>query len=92
MRRAVQWCDATPGAGQLTPVSPFNRLKKRDEDGKYEIELSYPHAYPVLKLCSVVETRSQLEKAFNSRYAGEFYCAGGVCRAILNTMEERAKI
>jgi hypothetical protein len=43
-------------------------LKQRPEDGKYELELSYPHTYPVLKLCSVVDTRRQVEKAFNSRY------------------------
>ena len=44
-------------------------LKKKE--GKRVVTLKYPHAFPIMKLCSVAATRRALEKAFNNRCVAE---------------------
>eukprot|EP00743_Colponemidia_sp_Colp-15_P005899 GILK01006341.1.p1 GENE.GILK01006341.1~~GILK01006341.1.p1 ORF type:complete len:710 (+),score=127.31 GILK01006341.1:222-2132(+) len=39
----------------------------RDEQGRYQLTLKYPHYNPCMTLCSVDTTRQAMEKAFNSR-------------------------
>ena len=47
------------------------RPKAADGSDKVVVDLKYPSAFPILKLCKVPETRALLERAFNSRCLAE---------------------
>lgn len=42
-------------------------LPRRADDQAYEVDLSYPNTFPILKLCTVPATRRAMELAFDSR-------------------------
>ncbi|XP_078487908.1 thimet oligopeptidase [Ciona intestinalis] len=41
--------------------------KDKDSESKLVVTLKYPHYFPIMKKCSVSQTRKALETAFNSR-------------------------
>lgn len=47
------------------------RHAHRPEETEYELSLKYPHYFPVMKHCSVEETRRLIERQFNSRCVPE---------------------
>jgi len=55
--------------------------------GKCVVSLKYPHYIPVMKKCTVPDTRRQLETAFNSRCASE---NGEILRKLILAREEHA--
>ena len=45
----------------------FFECLEKGEDGKYKVTLQYPHYIPVMRDCTVRETRKALELKYNSR-------------------------
>lgn len=62
---------------------------EKDEDGKYKVTLQYPHYIPVMRDCTVRDTRRALELKYNSR-CKEVNLA--ILREIVDLRDKKARI
>ncbi|CAM9882111.1 unnamed protein product [Lampetra planeri] len=49
------------------PADFVTSLEQADGGGRLKVTLKYPHYFPLMKKCSVEETRARMERAFTSR-------------------------